>query len=167
MVEIKKSRFEGGSQEDIKDVKDLAEWCKSLEGSIKNGVCIHEGSEIAFDDRITIKLPYGVHIPLKDAQGNKGNTKNIGYIGARTVFGVDFDTAKVNYDAITNEKMLDEWQRELKLYISQKRNQQEINRSIQLADMAGLTLAVPSLAEHLKAEAKKERIYHMGGPRLK
>lgn len=153
MVEIKKSRFEEGIyRDDIKNIKDLAEWCKSQDGKIKNGVCIHKGSEIAFDDRITIKIPYGVHIPLKDAQGNKGNTKNIGYIGARSVFGVDFDTAKVDYDAITTEKMSDEWQRELKLYISQKRNPQQINRSIELADIAGLTLAVPSLAEALKKE---------------
>lgn len=39
------------------------------------------------DDRIVQWAPYGEHIPLRCRQcGTTGTTKNIGYIGARTIF---------------------------------------------------------------------------------
>lgn len=90
MAEIK---FKDGSwhSDDIRDIKDLTKWCNVKGGVIEKGVCMTHGSELAFDDRITIKMPYGYHIPLKDEHGNKGNTKNIDYIGARSIFGVDYD----------------------------------------------------------------------------
>lgn len=138
MVEIKK--FEKGcwNPDDVKNVKDLTEWCKAQDGVITKGVCIHEGSELTFDDRITIKMPYGNHIPLKDAQGSKGNTKNIDYIGARNVFGVDYDTSKIDYDAITSERMIEAWQNRLDLYISQERSQRDIDRVESMGNIVGI-----------------------------
>jgi hypothetical protein len=70
MAEIE---FKEGSwnPDNIKDIKDLAKWCKVQGGDIEKGVCMTHGSELAFDDRITIKMPYGDHIPLKDKYGKR------------------------------------------------------------------------------------------------
>lgn len=139
MTEIK---FKEGSwnPDDIKDIKNLTEWCKVQDGVIEKGVCMTHGSELAFDDRITIKMPYGDHIPLKDKTGNKGRTKNIEYIGARNVFGVDYDTAEVDYDAITQDKIEDAWKDDLDLFIGQGRDQQWIGKVKRLASIAGVDL---------------------------
>ena len=139
MAEIK---FKEGSwnPDDIKDVKDLTKWCKAQDGVIEKGVCMTHGSELAFDDRITIKMPYGDHIPLKDEKGSKGRTKNIGYIGARNVFGVDYDTAKIDHNAIIPDKIENAWKRELDLVIRQGRGQQRIDEVKRLASIAGVDL---------------------------
>lgn len=140
MTEIKKFKKGSWYPYDIKNIKDLAEWCKVQGGVIEKGVCMTHGSELAFDDRITIKMPYGRHIPLKDKHGEKGNTKNIEYLGAHNIFGVDYDTAEIDYNAITQDRMEEAWQSRLDLYIGQGRDQQQIGEVKRLASMAGVDL---------------------------
>jgi len=80
-----------------------------------------EYDDMFYGGRITKEIPWGHHVPLIDAKGNKGNTKNIGAIGDRTVFGVDIDTAKVDYSEITPEKKKEAWKREFDLFKRQER----------------------------------------------
>lgn len=66
------------------------------------------------DNRIVLWAPYGQHIPLKCRKcGTEGTTKNIDYIGARTVF-VECDCRMRELEVVTpeNADVLEQIERE-------------------------------------------------------
>jgi hypothetical protein len=135
-----------------KDGDGVPNWidCKPFDRKKQGGKYekIHES-------RITNKMPWGPHIPLKDKSGKKGSTKNIEYIGARSIFGVNPETAEVDESAITKKEQKKAWQNEYNLFKKQKRERTWLEATKEEAEEQGIKLV----------DKNKTIVYPVGHPK--